>query len=92
MAIEKPIVASNIGWAKEMIVDGESGYLVHPKEHQLFADRINDLLEDIQLRQAISGAARTRIESVFDIKKIVIRNITFYQIIMKNITLMQESV
>ncbi len=82
MAIEKPIVASNIGWAKEMIVDGESGYLVHPKEHQLFADRINDLLEDIQLRQAISGAARTRIESVFDIKKIVIRNITFYQIIM----------
>jgi glycosyltransferase involved in cell wall biosynthesis len=81
MAMEKPIVASNIGWAKEMIVDGVSGYLVHPKEHDLFAGKINDLLEEDQLRHAISKAARTRVESVFDIKKIVTRNIAFYQMV-----------
>ena len=81
MAMEKPIVASNIGWAREMIVDGESGYLVAPKEHDLFAGKINDLLGDHQLRKLMSKAARTRVESVFDIKKIVTRNIAFYQII-----------
>ncbi len=81
MAMGKPIVASNIGWAKEMIVDGESGFLVHPKGHDLFAGKINDLLADNQLRFDISKAARTRVESVFDIKKIVTQNIAFYQII-----------
>jgi glycosyltransferase involved in cell wall biosynthesis len=81
MAMEKPIVASNIGWAREMIVDGESGYLVAPKEHDLFAGKINDLLGDHQLRKLMSKAARIRVESVFNIKKIVTLNIAFYQII-----------
>ena len=79
--MEKPIVVSNIGWANEMIIDGESGYLVAPKEHDLFAGKINDLLGDHELRKLISKAARTRVESVFDIKKIVTRNIAFYQLI-----------
>ena len=81
MAMEKPIVVSNIGWANEMIIDGKSGYLVAPKEHDLFAGKINDLLGDHELRKLISKAARTRVESVFDIKKIVTRNIAFYQLI-----------
>ncbi|RZJ48773.1 MAG: glycosyltransferase family 1 protein [Flavobacterium sp.] len=40
MAMEKPIVASNIGWAKEMIDEGENGFLVHPTNHDVFAERI----------------------------------------------------
>jgi glycosyltransferase involved in cell wall biosynthesis len=79
MAMKKPIVASNIGWAKEMIVDGESGYLVHPKEHHLFADKINELLEDDQLRLNRSAAARQRVVSIFDIEKIAKQNVKYYQ-------------
>jgi glycosyltransferase involved in cell wall biosynthesis len=79
MAMGKPIVASDIGWAKEMIVDGESGYLVHPKDHELFAGRINDLLENDQLRLDISKAARQRVEKVFDIEKAAKQNRIFYK-------------
>ena len=79
MAMEKSIVVSNIGWAKEMIVDGESGYLVHPKEHHLFADKINILLEDNQLRLDMSAAARERVVAVFDIEKIAKQNVKYYQ-------------
>jgi glycosyltransferase involved in cell wall biosynthesis len=79
MAMEKPIVASNIGWAKEMIVDGVSGYLVHPKEHDLFAGKINDLLGDDQLRSEMSKAARQRVEKVFDIEKVAKQNVKYYQ-------------
>jgi hypothetical protein len=32
MAMEKQIVASNIGWASE-VIDGVNGYLVHPTQH-----------------------------------------------------------
>ena len=79
MAMGKPIVASDIGWAKEMIVDGESGYLVNPKEHDLFAGRINDLLENNELCFDIGKAARKRAESVFDIKIIAKQNKVFYK-------------
>jgi len=40
MAMEKAIVASNIGWAKEMIDDGKEGFLVHPTHHKVYAERI----------------------------------------------------
>jgi len=40
MALQKPIVASNIGWAKEMIEDGAEGFLVNPKDHETYANKI----------------------------------------------------
>lgn len=39
MAMQKAVVNSNIGWAKELIVDGESGFLVHPKDHTVYAEK-----------------------------------------------------
>ena len=79
MAMEKPVVASNIGWAKEMIVDGESGYLVDPKDHQLFANRINSVFENTDLMIQIGNHARERVEVKFDIEKIATENIAFYK-------------
>ncbi len=79
MAMQKPIVASNIGWAKEIIIDGESGYLVHPKEHHLFAEKINTLLEHDSLRQDVGKAARIRVETLFDIEKVANKNLNFYR-------------
>jgi glycosyltransferase involved in cell wall biosynthesis len=78
MAMEKPIVASNIGWASEMIVDGKSGFLVHPKEHDLFAAKINAILEEESLPLEMSKAARERVVSVFDIEKIAKQNVKYY--------------
>lgn len=79
MAMQKPIVASNIGWAKEIIIDGESGYLVHPKEHYLFAEKINTLLEHDSLRQVVGKAARIRVETFFDIERVANKNLNFYR-------------
>lgn len=79
MAMQKTVVNSNIGWAKEMIVDGESGYLVHPKDHQLFANRINSIFENTDLMIQIGNHARERVNAKFDIEKIAIENIAFYK-------------
>jgi glycosyltransferase involved in cell wall biosynthesis len=83
MALQKPVVNSNIGWAQELIVDGESGYLVHPKKHNEFAEKIVSLLKNEDLRTAISGKARVRVETIFDIEKIVDQNIEFYKSVIK---------
>lgn len=83
MAMQKAVVNSNIGWAQELIVDGESGFLVHPENHDLYADRIIKLLENDSLCLKIGEKARIRVEAKFDINKLVKENIEFYQKIIK---------
>ena len=86
MAMKKAVVNSNIGWAQELIVNEESGYLVHPSDHELFANRIITLLKDESLCLKIGEQARERVEVKFDIDKIVLENIEFYKrIINQNI-------
>jgi L-malate glycosyltransferase len=79
MAMQKPVVNSNIGWSQELIVDQESGFLVHPKNHELFAERVISILENPDLRMQIGKNARKRVGERFDIKKIVAENIAFYK-------------
>jgi glycosyltransferase involved in cell wall biosynthesis len=79
MAMGKAIVASNIGWATEMIDDGKSGFLVDPKNHNLFAGKVLELLENKELQLEMSKEARYRVESIFDIQKIALQNIEYYR-------------
>ena len=85
MAMEKAIVASDIGWAKEMIDDGVNGFLVNPEDHELFAEKISVFLKDKQLQIKMGKTARIKVENCFDIKVLAQNNIKFYtQIISQN--------
>jgi glycosyltransferase involved in cell wall biosynthesis len=79
MAMKKPIVASNVGWAKEMIDEGKNGFLVHPTNHEVFAQKINDLMKDEVLCFKFVQAARDKVEEYFDISIIASQNIEFYK-------------
>jgi glycosyltransferase involved in cell wall biosynthesis len=83
MAMQKAIVASDIGWGKEVVEEGTSGFLVHPTQHQNFAKKLNLLLENDDLAQQMGEKARERIEMVFNIDKIAAQNILFYKKIIK---------
>jgi len=84
MAMEKAIVASDIGWAKEMIEDGVNGFLVNPTNYELFANRINTFLNNEKLCFETGKAARIKIEKCFDIKVLAKQNIKFYSQIIKS--------
>lgn len=79
MAMQKAVVNSDIGWSKELIIDEESGFLVHPSNHDLFAERIKQILGNTLLAQKIGKTARERVEEKFDIDKLVLKNIEFYE-------------
>jgi len=83
MAMQKSVVNSNIGWSQELILDEESGFLVHPSNHKLYAERIKQILNDDLLAQKIGKSARIRVEEKFDINKLLFENIKFYQDILK---------
>ena len=79
MAMEKAIVTSDIGWANEIITDGESGFLVHPQKHVIFAERILKLLQDEKFCTQMGLNARERIKERFTTDKLATKNINFYQ-------------
>ena len=79
MASAKPIVASNFGWAKECIIDGESGYLVDPSDHKTYADSILYLFDNRQAAAILGQNARKRVKKYFDTSTIIEKNISCYQ-------------
>ncbi len=84
MALQKPVVNSNIGWANELLIDGESGFLVHPSDHTLFAEKIVTLFSDRALCLKMGQLANKRVAAVFDIDKKVRENISFYSSILES--------
>ncbi|APY09589.1 glycosyl transferase family 1 [Winogradskyella sp. J14-2] len=79
MALQKAVVNTNIGWAKSLIDDGKNGYLVHPSQHQLYAYRIIELLNDIPKCIEIGKAARLKVDKEFNMTFQARKNIEFYK-------------
>jgi glycosyltransferase involved in cell wall biosynthesis len=79
MSMGKAIVASNIGWANEMITEGEDGFLVHPSDHSKFALQINKLLQDGNLNNKMGQNARQTVIDKFSSEKLRRDNINFYK-------------
>lgn len=79
MAMQKAVVASGIGWAIEVIDDCFNGFLSHPKNHNLFADRILELLDNEQLRNQFGIEARKKVIQKFSIQVIAKQSIHFYR-------------
>lgn len=79
MAMEKPIVASSIGWACESIENGRSGLLEHPSHNKEFALKIQSLLLDENKAKQLGIEARKRVEKHFDQSKLIQENIALYK-------------
>lgn len=79
MALEKPLVASNIGWAAEVIDDGVNGFLVHPKDHLQYAAKIIHLMEDGDLQKEFGSAAKKKVSEKFSIQKVAQQSLVFYK-------------
>lgn len=79
MAMQKAVVASNIGWATEIITDGLDGFLVHPKDHKRYAKRILELLESTELQESFGIEARKKIEHKFSTAIVAQQSLLFYE-------------
>jgi starch synthase len=79
MAMQKPIVASNVGWAPEIIDDGKDGFLEHPKNHLAYASKIVRILADDELQTQLGNAAREKIIEKFSIATVAAQSVAYYQ-------------
>ena len=79
MAMEKALVTSNIGWTKEVMIDGSTGFTVDPKDHGTYAEKILNLLNNAALAKQMGKAARERIINKFSSEVVAEQNIRFYK-------------
>jgi glycosyltransferase involved in cell wall biosynthesis len=69
MACGIPVVASNVGGLKEIIVDGVTGFLVPPGDARALAETIWLLTTDAALRASMGNAARARVIEHFNLER-----------------------
>lgn len=71
MAASKPAVATAAGGIPEVLVDGETGFLVPPRDHTAMADALVTLLKDQALRARMGAAALERARARFTVERMV---------------------
>ena len=71
MAAEKAAVATAVGGVPEVLADGETGFLVPPRDVQALATRITQLLTDPALRDRMGRAALARARRLFTVERMV---------------------
>ena len=65
MAARRPVVATDVGGAREAVIDGETGYLVAAGDHAGMAARIVRLLRDDQEGRSFGERGRRVVEEKF---------------------------
>lgn len=64
MASGLPVIATKTSGAKDLVSDGETGFLVPIKDAFAIKEKIKILLENSDLRESMGGAGRRRIEEL----------------------------
>ena len=79
MALGKPVVATDGGGTDELVLDGQTGYLVPPGDAEATAERVLSLLDDHDLRISMGEAGRRRVLEEFALEKMIASHISLYR-------------
>jgi glycosyltransferase involved in cell wall biosynthesis len=69
MALERSVVATDCGGNRELVVDGEVGLVVPPRDPAAMAAALMRLIENPELRNRLGAAARRRVVEHFSTEK-----------------------
>lgn len=72
MAMARPVVASDGGGPREIVLDGITGWLTPMGDPASLAERIGRLLQDAELRERMGEEGRRRVEELFSMEQMVL--------------------
>ncbi|MDX6505630.1 MAG: glycogen synthase [Gaiellaceae bacterium] len=79
MAQARPVVASAVGGLLDLVVDGETGLLVPPRDVAALRGALERLLGDAELRRRLGEAGRERVREHFAWPAVTAATITAYE-------------
>ena len=66
MAMELPVVTTDIRGCREAVIHNKTGLIVPPRSSDLLADAISQLLANPEMRQSYGQAGRQQVETKYD--------------------------
>jgi glycosyltransferase involved in cell wall biosynthesis len=69
MASKRPVITGCFGGGKEMVVDGETGFVINPKDEDALTAALRTLLLDPQRAVRMGEAGYERVQKEFSIEK-----------------------
>jgi L-malate glycosyltransferase len=79
MAARRPVVASDIGSIKDLVRDGQNGFLVPPGDTVAFGGVIRRLIASSELRERLGEAGRCIVEASFSLSAMIREYEDLYQ-------------
>ncbi|MBI4590319.1 MAG: glycosyltransferase family 4 protein [Candidatus Rokubacteria bacterium] len=79
LAVETPVIGTNLEGVPELILDGETGLLVPPRNPEALAQAILRIIENPIRAKAMARAGRKRVEALFSIRVKVERTEALYR-------------
>ncbi|MBS3946367.1 MAG: glycosyltransferase [Melioribacter sp.] len=78
MAFGKPVIATNGGGTKELVLEGKTGYLINAKDISSLSNYICFLLDNPKTRKKFAEAAQCEVKGKFNIIKMATSYINLY--------------
>ncbi len=78
MAMKIPVVASQSAGVLDIVVDGQTGTFISPKDYRSLAEGILRVARDPEIRKRYGNAGRKRVEELFSIKSVTDRLEKYY--------------
>jgi len=72
-----PVITTDVGGVRDIMIDGETGYIIPPGDKELYTQRLFELVEDEKKRAKMSQKGWKFVEDKFQYK-ILIRNMDSY--------------
>ena len=83
MAAARPVVVTDVGGAREVVVEGETGYLVSSGDDAMMAARLIELLRDPEKARLMGGRGRRVVEEKFSCEAQLARTEELYDQLLK---------
>jgi glycosyltransferase involved in cell wall biosynthesis len=83
MASGVPVVATRVGGLPDIITDGETGYLVPPRDPEALAGAVLRLLQDPELASRMGQAGQTMARERFAVQRLITDTETLYLRLLK---------
>ncbi len=91
MAAARPVVATDVGGAREAIVEGETGFIVSSGDDETMAARMIDLLRDPQTAREMGERGKRRVKQCFSTQSHLANTLELYAQLLKSKSIKADS-
>ncbi len=83
MWLRRPVVATDVGGCREVVADGETGYLIEPDDGAAFVAAGQRLLDDPNLRERMGANGHQRVLDQFSAERLVASTLEQYRLVLR---------